>query len=102
MYNSLLLRKGVVMEIISKEEFLLEDVIDREIISMTIPEKFRLNYFKVEIGDFFYVTVSPFDKKRGRIILLSSFKMNQDLNIQKVRLDTEHSNLETNRKQVDS
>jgi len=91
MENSLLLRKGTVVEIISREEFLIEDVMNREIINMTIPKKFRINYFKVEIGEIVYVIVSPSEKTKGRITLLSSFKRNQNLSRQKAEIDKKHN-----------
>ena len=93
MNDSQLLRKGVVVEIISNETFLIEDVIDKETITATMSKKFRMNDFKIEIGEIFYVTVSPFEKKKGQIILLSSFKVNQDLLMQKVKLDKKHLDL---------
>lgn len=93
MINSLVLRKGILVKIISKTEFLIEDLLNQEIINMTIPKKFRMNYFKVKIGEEFYVTVSPFEKNRGRITTLASFKMNNNLYLQKIELDKKHNEI---------
>ena len=93
MKYSLLLRKGNVVEVISKTEFLVEDVLNKEIINMTVPLKFRMNYFKIEVGEEVYITVSPFEQNRGRITLLSSFKMDNELYVQKTEIDKKHDDL---------
>ena len=90
MKNSLLLRKGVVKEKISQQEFRVEDVIDKEIINMTIPKKYGKKTFIVEIGEIVY---APFDKKRGRITTQTSFKVDNYLYTQKIELDKRHSTL---------
>ena len=87
MEHFLLLRKCTVIQIISKTEYIVEDIFDKEKINMTISNKFRMNYFKIEIGEEVYVSVSPFEKNRGRIATTTSFKGDNELYKQKVKLD---------------
>ena len=87
MKQSLQLRKGIIREAVSKFEYLVEDVFDEEIINMTLSGKMKLVYPSLNIGDEVYVIVSPFEPQRGRMANTTTFKMDNELFGQKLKLD---------------
>jgi len=83
--KSLKLRKGIIIVIVDKFKYLVEDVFDSEIIDMRLYGK--INFPKLNVGDEVYVAVSPFDLNRGRIVTSTLFKGDDKLFEQKLRLD---------------
>jgi len=83
--KSLKLRKGIIIVVVDKFKYLVEDVFDSEIIDMRLSGK--LNFPNLNVGDEVYVAVSPFDLNRGRMVTSSLFKMDHKLFGQKLDLD---------------
>lgn len=82
-----ILRKGIIIEVISPVEFKAEDVLNKEIFTVTISGKLRIDYFKVNLGDELFAEVLPHNMSRGRIATETSFKGNNGLFKQKIQID---------------
>lgn len=86
--EALTLRKGiVVIKVIDKLRYLIEDVLDNEIINVTLFGKAKLIYPNIKTGDEIYVLVSKYESNSGRMILPTEFKMNDELLNQKLKID---------------
>lgn len=73
---------------------LVEDVLNGELVKMSLPMRFRNNPLEPKPGEFVYVKVSPYDLARGRLFSPQyDFRRDDynDLMIQKDQLDELHS-----------
>lgn len=84
---SLVLRLAIVKEKISETEFIVEDIFSGEMIEMSISGKLRMNYFRVEVGEEVYVTMSPYTPNCGMFTSATCFKRSDMLYGEKLKLD---------------
>ena len=90
METNLMLRKGIVIKIVSKTEYLVKDKFDAEEILIIISGKQRVHYYDLKISEEVYFRCSPHDSKKGRLITETDLKMDDDthsLGNQKAELD---------------
>ncbi len=65
MNKSLILKRGIVKNKLSSNQYELEDNNGVKLI-MIIPRKFLMNYMKIDTGDVAYIIVSSEDKVEGK------------------------------------
>ena len=89
MQTNLALKKGTVIKIISKTEYLVRDIFDKQEIQIIISGKQRMYFYELKLGEEIYFMCSPYDSKKGRLIAEVDFKMDDDnsLSRQKYNLD---------------
>lgn len=62
------LKKVIVVNELNKCEYLVEDIFDQSSLVMTIPAKFRMNYFVIKPGECLYMVVPEASPERGVFI----------------------------------
>ncbi len=89
-----MLRKARIKEIISHTEYLIEDLLDQEVLHMRVSGKQRMHYIRFELGDEVYVMTSPYDPKKSRLLTSTDFRMDDtnSLNRAKYELDQKLKN----------
>ena len=60
------LRKAKFLGELEGSWHLVEDVLNGDLIKMSLPRRFRNNSFEPKPGEFVYVMVSPYELNRGR------------------------------------
>lgn len=84
------LRKCIVQQETFPGGYLTIDTINGEEVLMSLTGRLRMVGYSLQKGDVVYVTVSPYERSRGRIFLEErDFKMDHfnDLMLQKMELD---------------
>ena len=75
----LILCKAIIKEKVTNSIYLVEDMLDNNIIRMTISGKMRMHYIVLNEGDEVYVTVSSLAPNKGRLTTETDFKSNNKL-----------------------
>ena len=81
-----ILKKGIVIRIISRNEFEIKDEVG-ETWSVNFSKKFLLNYIKIDLEDSLYFIITSASDKTGRVVFSHEFIHNADLSLQKQKID---------------
>jgi len=86
--NTTILRKGKVVAKVQNFKYLVEDLLDNEIIIATLNRSAKMAFPLPTIGEEMYVLVSLFASTKGQIITSTMFERDRYLSKQKIKLDS--------------